>query len=89
MTIHPALVTQMGFPASSVSKESACSAGDPGSVTGSGMSPGEENGKPIQYPCLEDPCGLQSMGSQSQAQLSDTFSDTSKKGRTCTQIAYY
>ena len=36
-------------------KESACSAGDPGSIPGSGISPREGNGKPLQYPCLENP----------------------------------
>ena len=36
----------MGFPRSSVGKESACNAGDPGSIPGSGKSPGEGNGKP-------------------------------------------
>ena len=38
----------------SVSKESACSAGDPGSIPGLGRSPGEGNGNPLQYPCLEN-----------------------------------
>ena len=45
----------MGFPLSSVSKESACNAGDPGSVPGSGRSPGEENGNSLQYSYLENP----------------------------------
>ena len=44
-----------GFPDSSVSKESARSTGDPGSTPGSGISPGEGNGKQIQYPYLENP----------------------------------
>ena len=44
-----------GFPGSSVSKESACSAGDLGSIPGSGRSPREGNSKPLQYPCLENP----------------------------------
>ena len=44
----------MGFPCSSVGKESACNAGDPGSIPGLGRSPGEENGNPLQYPCLEN-----------------------------------
>ena len=35
---------------SSDSKESSCNAGDPGSIPGSGKSPGEENGNPLQYP---------------------------------------
>ena len=42
------------FPCSSGGKESACSAGDPGSVPGLGRSPGEGNGNPLQYPCLEN-----------------------------------
>ena len=45
----------MGFPSSSDGKESACSAGDLGSIPGSGRSPGEGNGKPFQYSCLEHP----------------------------------
>ena len=36
-------------------KESLCSAGDPGSIPGSGRSPGEGHGNPLQYPCLENP----------------------------------
>ena len=36
------------------SKESACSAGDPGLIPGSRRSPGEGNGNPLQYPCLEN-----------------------------------
>ena len=43
------------FPGNSVGKESACSAGDPGLTPGSGRSPGAGNGKPLQYPCLENP----------------------------------
>ena len=38
---------------SSVGKESACSAGDLGLILGLGRSPGEGNGNPLQYPCLE------------------------------------
>ena len=38
-----------GFPRSSIGKESACSAGDPGSIPGSGRSPGEWIGYPLQY----------------------------------------
>ena len=44
----------MGFPDGSDSKESACIAGDPGSVPGLGRSPGEGNGNPLQYSCLEN-----------------------------------
>ena len=45
----------MGFPHSSVGKESACNAGNLGSIPGSGRSPGEGNGYPLQYSCLENP----------------------------------
>ena len=37
------------------SKESACNAGDAGSIPGSGRSPGEGNGNPLQHSCLENP----------------------------------
>ena len=40
---------------SSVGKASACNVGDPGLIPGSGRSPGEGNGNPIQYSCLENP----------------------------------
>ena len=48
-------------------KESACNAGDPDSVPGSGRSPGERHGNPLQYSCLKNPMikepgELQSMG---------------------------
>ena len=43
-----------GFPCSSVGKESACSAGDPGLIPGLGRSPGEGNGNLLQYSCLEN-----------------------------------
>ena len=39
----------------SVGKESACNAGDPGSIPGSGRFPGEGNGNPLQYSWLENP----------------------------------
>ena len=43
------------FYGSSDSEEYACNAGDPSSIPGSGGSPGEENGNPLQYSCLENP----------------------------------
>ena len=43
------------FPGSSDGKASACNAGDPGSIPGSGRSPGEGNGNLLQYSCLESP----------------------------------
>ena len=42
------------FPGGSEGKASACNAGDPG-FPGSGRSPGEGNGNPLQYSCLENP----------------------------------
>ena len=52
-----------GFPCSSVGKDSACIAGDPGSIPRLGGSPEEGNGNPLHYSCLENH-GLQSMGLQ-------------------------
>ena len=57
----------LGFPGGSDGKEPACSAGDLGSIPGSGSSPGEGKGNPLQYSCLEnswteEPGGLQTMG---------------------------
>ena len=46
--------SQMGFPDSSVGKESACNAGDLGSIPGSERSPGEGKGYPLQYSSLEN-----------------------------------
>ena len=59
----------MCFAHGSVSKESACNAGDQGLIPGSGRSPGEGNGNPFQYsswriPWTEQPGGLQSTQSQ-------------------------
>ena len=44
----------MGFSDSSDGKESACNVGDPGSIPGSESSPGEGNGNPLWYSCLEN-----------------------------------
>ena len=46
--LNPTSITY-GFPHSSVGKESACNAGDPGSIPGLGRSAGEEVGYPLQY----------------------------------------
>ena len=58
----------VGFPGSE-GKAFASNAGDLGSIPGLGRSPGEGNGNPLWYSCLENPmdgeaCGLQSMGLQ-------------------------
>ena len=44
-----------GFPGGAGGQEPACSAGDLGLIPGSGRSPGEGNGNPLQYSCLENP----------------------------------
>jgi len=48
-------LSSSGFPCSSVGKEFACNLEDPGLIPGSGRSPGEGNGNPLQYSCLENP----------------------------------
>ena len=58
---------KMHFPGGSDDKESAYNVGDPGSIPGSGRYPGEGNGNPLQYSCLEnsmteEPGRLQSIG---------------------------
>ena len=58
--LGPAQVTR-GFPGGSDGEESSCSAGDPGSIPGLGRSPGEENGNPLQDPCLEKSHGQRSL----------------------------
>ena len=54
VTIRQSLIVRPGFPCSSVSKESACNARDLGLIPGSGRSPGEGNGSPLQYSSLEN-----------------------------------
>ena len=44
-----------GFPGGSEVKASTSNAEDPGSIPGSGRSPGEGNGNPLPYSCLENP----------------------------------
>ena len=47
----------MGFPGGSDDKASVYNTGDPGLIPGLGRSPGEGNGSPLQYSCLENPKG--------------------------------
>ena len=67
----------MGFPDDSDSKKLARNEGNLGLIRGSGRAPGEGNGYPLQYSCLENHMDrgawrtLQSMGSQSQTRLSN------------------
>ena len=51
----------LGFPGGSDGKASACNVGDLGSIPGPGRSPGEANGKPLQYSCLENSHGQRSL----------------------------
>ena len=48
-------IHQRGFPGGSDSKEPACNVGDPGLIPGSGRSPGEGKGYPLQYSGLQNP----------------------------------
>ena len=52
MSFH--LCINVGLPLGSDGKVSACNAGDPGSIPGSGRSPGEGNGNPLQCSCLQN-----------------------------------
>ena len=54
---HQELIVTTSFPGGSAGKESACNAGDLGSIPGSGRSSGEGNGNPLQYSCLENLMG--------------------------------
>ena len=54
-SIRVTCVFYKGFPGGSDGKESTCNAGDRGSIPGSGRSPAEGNGNPLQYSCLENP----------------------------------
>ena len=75
-----------GFPRSSVGKESACNAGDLGSIPGSGRSPGEGNGNPLQYSCLENPMDREAWWvivhgvAKSQTRLSDETTTSRAQG---------
>ena len=66
-----------GFPGGSDSKESACNAGDLGSIPGLGRSLGGGHSNPLQYSCLENPQGQRSLVgpvcgvAKSQTRLSD------------------
>ena len=63
---------KLGFPHGSADKESACNAGDLGSIPGLGRCPGEENGYPLQYSGLENSMDCIVHGvAKSRTQLSD------------------
>ena len=77
----------IGFPGGSDGKASARNAGDSGSILGFRRSPGEGNGNPLQYPCLENPMdgatwyATVPVVTKSQTRLSDfTFPNYSPPG---------
>ena len=49
---------EISFPAGADGKESTCNARDLGVIPGLGRSPGEGNGNPLQYSCLENPMDI-------------------------------
>ena len=53
--IYMVFAMYLGSRGGSDGKVSACNAGDPGLIPGLGRSPGERNGNPLQYSCLENP----------------------------------
>ena len=53
--MHKQIVVMHKMKGGSEVKASACNAGDLGSIPGSGRSPGEGNGNPLQYSCLDNP----------------------------------
>ena len=53
--IKPCITSSQGFPGGSDGKASTCNVGDLGSIPGLERSPGEGNGNPLQYSCLENP----------------------------------
>ena len=55
INLSDTIITSRGFPGGSEVKASASNIGDPGSIPGSGRSPGEGNGNPLQYSYLENP----------------------------------
>ena len=80
MTIY-FLLASKGFSGGSDGKESACNAGDLGSIPGPGRSPGEGNGNPLWYSCLENSHGQRSLvgyspWGYSRTQLSNSHAHT-------------
>ena len=62
-----------GFPCGSAGKESACKAGDLGSILGLGRSPGERKSYPLQYPGLENSMDCSHGVAKTWTRLSDFF----------------
>ena len=81
-----------GFSGGSDGKESACNAGDSGTIPGSGRSPGEGNGNPLQHSCLENPRDRRAWRAtvygiaKSQTRLSDSFVATLVTAGVCIPV---
>ena len=86
MCVYVYAYISMGFPDSSVGKESACNAGDPGLILGLGRSPGEGKGCPLQYSGLGNSMDCVVHGvAKSRTQLNDSHFHV----YTCTYIYMY
>ena len=70
--LSPSLLN-LGFPCGSVGKDSACNAGDLGSIPGLGRSPGEEKGFPLQYSGLDSLDCIAHGVTRSRTRLSDFY----------------
>ena len=55
-------IFKLGFPGGSDCREATCNEGDSGSIPGLERSPGEGNGNPLQYSCMENPMGKGTWG---------------------------
>ena len=77
------MLVEIGFPGSSAGKESACNAGNPGSIPVSGRFPGEGHGNPLQYSFLKNPHGQRSLAGYSPWGLKE--SDTTEQLSTAYQ----
>ena len=84
-----------GFPGGSEVKASARNAGDLGSIPGSGRSPGEGNGNPLQYSCLENPMDREAWWAtvhgvaKSRTRLSDFTHRPARRTQICKQFQVF
>ena len=76
----------LDFPGGSDGKESACTAGDLGSIPGLGRSPGGGHGNPLQHSCLENPHGQRSLAGYSPWGRKEL--DTTEGLSTCAILIY-
>ena len=79
----------MGFPGGSEVEASACIAGDLGSIPGLGRSPGGGHGNPLQYSCLENPCGGRNRNMAGYSPWGHKESDTTERLSTRAHVCVY